>query len=70
MSAKYQVIHYSTVTILKILSKEQQLQHCIGSCLIIHIFTGTCKFTKGIVLKDLFRNLNFKNKRKTPSIYM
>lgn len=47
MSAKYQVIHYSTVTILKILSKEQQ-----------H------------VLKDLFRNLNFKNKRKTPSIYM
>lgn len=25
MSAKYQVIHYSTVTILKILSKEQQL---------------------------------------------
>lgn len=62
MSAKYQVIHYSTVTILKILSKEQQL---LGV-----FFTGTCKFTTGIVLKDLFRNLNFKNKRKTPSIYM
>lgn len=45
MSTKYQDIYFSTGTILKNFSKGTRN---IGSFLIIHIFTGTCKFTSGI----------------------